>query len=255
MKKLILYFALIAVVINASSQNVVQGEYFIGSDPGFGQATRFAVSPESDINQTINIPHNLFPSPGYHFVFIRTMDENGKWGLTGKRVVEVDEIMNPMNEIRVEYFFDVDNGIGNNSFIQLNASNNSTWNFDIPFNQLPLAQTPNDILFLRVQNNSNGNWSLTSTIDSLNFTMVGIKELEEVGVSVFPNPFSDFIKITQKDKGRARFVLYDGSGRLMLDRVVEQTDKINTTGYTQGSYIVLVFTKNDKIYRSTLVKY
>src|ERR1035438_5583852 len=91
MKKAILCFVFIIFMINAYSQNVIQGEYFIDSDPGFGSATPFTISPQdTDITQAFTIPDSAFPNPGYHCVYFRTLDANGNWSITGRRIVEAD---------------------------------------------------------------------------------------------------------------------------------------------------------------------
>lgn len=257
MKKIIVLFAFIAIVINASSQNVIRGEYFIDADPGFGSATPFVISlPDSDITQAINIPYSAFPAPGYHYVYIRTMDANGSWNLTAKRIVEADDNPYSLNVIKVEYFFDVDNGFESNAFKQVTASGDSTWNFNIPFNQLPLTWTLNDTLFLRVQDSAGTSWSLTTMIDSLNFTMVGINELTEAtGVIIYPNPFVNEIMVSEKNNQKMRLALYSESGQLIFDKVIKHPTKINTELLAPGAYIIFVRTDDQKIYRSVVIKH
>ncbi|HKR05985.1 MAG TPA: T9SS type A sorting domain-containing protein [Bacteroidia bacterium] len=255
MKKIIFCFAFIAATLIAHSQNVIHGEYFIDSEPGFGNGTPFIITPDSDITQAISIPYSAFSNPGYHYVFMRTLDANGNWSITGRRRIEADENINSLSVIKVEYFFDVDNGFGNNSFVLVNPSTDSTWNFDIPYNQLPVTWTPNDTLFLRVQDSVKTNWSITTMIDSLNFTMVGINELAEVsGLSVYPNPFSNELTVTVKGKEKVQIAVLNEAGQVMSGCMVEQSAKINTEHYAAGTYTIYIWDKNHKRYGSKIIK-
>jgi hypothetical protein len=255
MKKIIFCFAFIAATLIARSQNIIHGEYFIDSEPGFGNATPFIITPDSDITQAISIPYSAFPNPGYHFVFMRTLDANGNWSLTARRRVEVDENINSLSVIKVEYFFDVDNGFGNNSFMMVTPSTDSTWNFDIPYNQLPLTWTPNDTLFLRVQDSIKTNWSITTMIDSLNFTMVGINELTEVsGLSVYPTPFSNELTVSVKDNEKVRIALLNEAGQVISEKMIERSAKINTEHYVAGVYTIWMWDKKHKCYGSRIIK-
>ena len=57
--------------------------------------------------------------------------------------------------IKVEYFFNVDNGFENNSFELLKASPENTWNFKNPFDMLPAEWKSNDTLSIRVLESTN----------------------------------------------------------------------------------------------------
>ncbi|MBS1645404.1 MAG: T9SS type A sorting domain-containing protein, partial [Bacteroidetes bacterium] len=61
---------------------IVAAEYFWDTDPGVGSGNPLAVSPQEDSiqeNYTIKTP---CLSPGMHYLYVRTKDEWGKWGLT-----------------------------------------------------------------------------------------------------------------------------------------------------------------------------
>ncbi len=256
MKKLILIFAFIVFNISAYSQNLIRGEYFIDSDPGFGRATGFEVAlPDSDLTHAITIPYESFLGTGYHNLFVRTQDSNGNWSQTTRNFVETDVNSDMPEVIRVEYFFGDDNGFGNNSFELLEASSDNTWNFIVPFDQLPKDWSANDTLSIRVQESVNNNWSQTTLIDSLNFVMVGINDLEEkTGVSVYPNPFSNEIGISSQNEDNLRLVLYNDLGILLLDRKVGRNDKINTQHFSPGVYLIVIYTDRQKLFGSKIVK-
>lgn len=257
MKKLIMLFAFAAIAINVLSQNVIRGEYFIDSDPGFGNATGFLTAlPDSDFTQVITISYTSFPGTGYHNVFLRTLDSNGKWSHTSRSFVEVDENSDLSEVIKVEYFFNNDNGFGNNPFVLIEATSDSSWNFNIPYDQLPTEWKANDTLSFRIQEGLNYNWSHTTLIDSLNFILVNIKELEEIsGVSVYPNPFSDEINISSKSINPMRFVLYNNVGQLIFDKQIEKSAVINTHFLTPGLYFFVFYSDKQKLFGTKIIKH
>jgi len=63
--------------------NIVKAEYFIDSDPGFGNAIELPINPALNITDQIHSltkPATL--TEGTHTFFVRTQDANGIWGLT-----------------------------------------------------------------------------------------------------------------------------------------------------------------------------
>lgn len=163
MKRYLLIIAMVTSVLLANAQNLVRGEYFVNTDPGYGHATNFLIaSPDSDITQTFNIPYSAFNGPGYHNVFFRILDENGRWSQTSRRFVEVGENVNPAGIVEVEYFFNVDNEFGNNTSVTLTASSDSTWSFTIPTAEIPVSWTNADAVYMRVKQTTDGKWSHTT---------------------------------------------------------------------------------------------
>jgi len=164
MKRVIFCVVFIFLLVSTRAQEIVQGEYFIGTDPGFGAATSFEINPTNeDITQAFNIPYSAFSGTGYHFVYFRTRDDNGNWSHTTRKLIDVGENTPFSNVIKVEYFFDVDNGFGSNSSLTLTAAADNTWHIDIPQEDVPAGWTSGDTLFLRVAD-SNGLWSHTTIL-------------------------------------------------------------------------------------------
>lgn len=254
MKTVIALIAFVAIAASAFSQNIIKGEYFIDTDPGFGNATGFTIAvPDSDFTQVLTIPYASFPSPGYHNLFMRAQDANGNWSQTCRSFIEVDD-NNKLEVVKVEYFFNADNGFENNSFILLDASVENIWDFNIPFNQLPAEWKANDTLFVRVQDKMKG-WSQTTILDSLNFVMVGIDNLEEItGVSIYPNPFSDEIHVSLRKDGILRMVLYNDRGQIIMDRKVEKSEVINTQLLATGVYVAVIYADKEKLYGTKIIK-
>ena len=108
MKKILLYGWLLFAASSAMAQNIVQAEYFIDTDLGFGKNSLvdFAATPSG----TFALPVNLVNvSPGYHRLFTRFKDSDGNWGFTSRRIIEVIPA-EPANLVSGEYFFDTDPG-------------------------------------------------------------------------------------------------------------------------------------------------
>lgn len=59
---------------------IVAGEYFLNTDPGFAEATSFTIEPGEDIEATFTIPGSNLPV-GDQNIFVRVQDEFGRWGM------------------------------------------------------------------------------------------------------------------------------------------------------------------------------
>ncbi len=118
MKKFIILLCFTGVSIASLSQNVVQAEYFIDIDAGFGNNTLINVTPSPDgtFPLTVNLSGFL---PGYHKLYIRTKDSDGKWSITTRRNVEVLASATKTTIVTGEYFIDTDPGFGNGTPITI----------------------------------------------------------------------------------------------------------------------------------------
>ena len=59
--------------------NLVQVEYFIDNDPGFGSGIPVSITAATDINETFNVDLSTVID-GLHKLYIRTKDDLGNWG-------------------------------------------------------------------------------------------------------------------------------------------------------------------------------
>ncbi len=139
--------------------SVANGEYFIDADSGFGLANPIIVSsPDSAILQNFSAATADLPV-GYHKLYGRFKDNLGKWSLTFRRNIEVYK--NDTNYVKnAEYFFKTDNGYGNGTTVKFaNPSVDGTFSFNIPLSAIPASA---DTLFIRVQDSTEGKWSITA---------------------------------------------------------------------------------------------
>ena len=146
---------------NAMAQNISRIEYFINSDPGFGNGTAITgFSPSPNIaNYAANINISA-AATGVNTIYFRALDANGSWSLTNSYPIYKTIVSVLPNIVRAEYFINTDPGFGNATPFSLPASNNIS-NQAETFN-ISSATVGVNILYVRVED-ANGNWSLTNT--------------------------------------------------------------------------------------------
>jgi hypothetical protein len=148
--------------IVSAAANLSKVEYFIDTDPGFGNATQITVpaSTTDFSNQVFNIdPTSL--STGLHVVYMRAQDANGAWSHTYKYVfVKADPIVSAaVNLSKVEYFIDTDPGFGNATQITVPASTTDFSNQVFNIDPTSLSTGLHSV-YMRAQD-ANGAWSHT----------------------------------------------------------------------------------------------
>ena len=138
--------------------SLVQAEYFFDTDPGLGNGQSVSFSSSDSVNLLSNIPTNGL-APGFHNLFVRVKNNNGKWSHYEGRmfyVVPPAELqVSQATLVKGEYFFDTDPGLGNGTGISFNMSDSINQSLSIPTTGLG---TGVHYVFLRVKND-NGKWS------------------------------------------------------------------------------------------------
>lgn len=159
MKILLLLAVSLITCIQSTAQNVVQAEYFLDVDAGFGSNTPVTLSnPQPDGTYNFNI--NLAGvSRGYHKLYIRVKDSNGKWSFTSRRNIEVTSSNSNKRIVGGEYFFDTDPGFNAATPITVDVQDLVVLqNFAATTNALPIGYHK---LYIRLKD-IDGNWSLTA---------------------------------------------------------------------------------------------
>lgn len=148
-------------VKDLSPDNVNKAEYFVDTDPGFGNASNVPVTAGANITN-VAIPIDISSlSMGVHHVYLRTKDINGTWGLTNHWLFFKD--MAQDNFQGGEYFFDTDPGFGNGTAIPFGGGLGTNIS-DFAF-AAPLTGLPNGLHYLFIRTKEvNGKWSLTNVI-------------------------------------------------------------------------------------------
>ncbi len=142
----------------AALANINRAEYYIDTDPGYGNATAVGITAGTNISdKAFNInPATL--SAGVHLVGIRARDAVGHWSLDNKWLfVKPAGAVNVPKLKLVEYYIDTDPGYGNAKAIPVAADTNAS-NISININPTTLS-TGAHLLGIRAKDAS-GHWSL-----------------------------------------------------------------------------------------------
>ena len=137
---------------------IVKAEYFINTDPGFGNAVNIPITAGltdlSNINFTI--PSGSLTA-GTDFLFVRTKNEKGQWSEVMMKQLENVPVVDAPSIVKAEYFINSDPGIGNGVSIPVTGGqiNLTNVNFTIPSASLTSGT---DFLYVRTQNEK-GQWS------------------------------------------------------------------------------------------------
>ena len=139
---------------------LVAGEWFVDSDPGMGNGTSFTLTQGDSVSMALSLDLTGV-APGFHNLFIRVVDANGRWSLYEGRSFYVVEPQTNDFEIQPlltagEWFIDTDPGIGNGTAFSFN-----------PADSVNMVIAPNignldpgvHYLFIRVKDEGN-RWSL-----------------------------------------------------------------------------------------------
>src|SRR5687768_15645316 len=180
LKRLLLFLFFLAGGITATAQNISKIEYYINTDPGFGNGINVPVTPGLDI--TANFEVNIAALPaGFHHLFVRSyvapyqvhhqpytvngdsLAEKGGWSVSTVKVF-YKEVFNSGNSVvpnivQGEYFADIDPGFGNGLPIPITPGDDLS-NVSFAFDITSLS-TGFHNLFVRFKN-ANGQWGAAS---------------------------------------------------------------------------------------------
>ncbi|MCU0368768.1 MAG: hypothetical protein MUF39_08050, partial [Cyclobacteriaceae bacterium] len=131
-------FYVVPPISNVQATNLTRAEYFIDTDPGFGNGTNLPITSGASINLAFTVPLNSL-TPGFHTLHVRTRDNTTRWTHAHiQTFYVVPPIMTPgvVNLTKAEYFFDTDPGQGNGTPITITSGNAQNNAFTIPLNGL-----------------------------------------------------------------------------------------------------------------------
>lgn len=144
-------------VKDIAAVNANKFEYFVDTDPGFGNATNVTITPGNNISN-LAIPVDISAlSKGFHTIYLRSKDDAGNWSLTNRWTFVKD--LTPANVNKAEYFVDTDPGFGNAINVLVTAGTNIA-NVAIPIDISSLSMGVHNI-YLRTKD-VNGTWGLTN---------------------------------------------------------------------------------------------
>lgn len=146
---------LVMVITCPATSQVTGAEYFIDSDPGYGNATFTSITSGTLVSKDIVVALSA-AAPGFHTLSIRARDAQGSWSHTYCHSFYVTAEP-PATIAATEYFVDTDPGTGNATIIPAALSGDSL-KYVIP---LPAYATGFHTLGLRSRDNT-GHWSQTT---------------------------------------------------------------------------------------------
>ncbi len=94
--------------------DIVEVEYFLNTDDGYGQGESISITPDS-ILHIMPLIDLSSATPGFNLLGVRAKDAGGHWGATHTHRFHIDDVMHaPLsNIVEIEYFFNnPDPGIG-----------------------------------------------------------------------------------------------------------------------------------------------
>lgn len=217
MKKILMATWLALAGLVAVAQNIVRMEYFLDNDAGIGRNTIVTVTPAADGSFPFTVALAGIQA-GKHVLSFRALDENGVWGETVRKVIEVLPNDGALTNRDAEYFFDNDPGFGN-GYALIYPSPDSANQISFNANLSGLAPGRHG-MFIRTHD-SYGRWSISA----------------RTVVEVLPND--------QPNKVIAGEYFFDndpgfGNGATMTispqDSVISQNYVVNVSGLSAGAH-------------------
>jgi len=153
--------------------NINRVEWFLDTDPGYGNATPLAITPATSIaNLAINIDLTSLQQ-GVHIVGIRSRDANGAWSLDNKWIFlkpYEGTAATPVPKVmRLEYYIDTDPGFGRGTPVTITAATTiASLVFDADISTVPNGSHKLGIRSL----DENGAWSLDNAVDFTGGTLI-----------------------------------------------------------------------------------
>ncbi|WP_276482472.1 MBG domain-containing protein [Paraflavitalea pollutisoli] len=148
---------------NGTVPNVVKGEYYFDTDPGFGAGINIPLTPGTDIANIAFTADVTSLTEGFHRLYLRFKDASGQWATTNNRTFYKDALLTvnntPANVVKLEYYIDTDPGFGNGTNVPVTPGtdlNNIT--FALNMDNVSIG---NHTLYVRALDDK-GRWSLTN---------------------------------------------------------------------------------------------
>ena len=203
------------------AQNIDRVEFFVDTDPGYGNATAATLPATAAPTLTgLSLPVPLAAlSTGFHSLFVRSR-AGGRWGHTNRRVLYVDNAPAPALATlsRVEFFVDTDPGFGLASSVTPIGTAATGLGFVVALGSLSLGFHN---LFIRTRD-ANGSWSQTQKrsifVDATNLAVLDPAAAE---ATLYPSPTAGTATLEVHGLNAVGVVpvdVLDGLGREVLHR-------------------------------------
>jgi len=221
--------------------NIVRFEYFIDNDPGFGLANNIPVVLGADITKTL-IANLGNLTQGNHTLFIRSLDNAGKWSLTAEEQFYFCSILP-----NVTISGPTSNVICLGSGITLNATGGQSYIWNTGATASSIQAYPNsDSLFSVIAIDALG------CSDTANFnvqvdlcTSMEQKQTIAGKIDFYPNPFNKFITIKSNDRINL-IEIYGLDGKLLFS-ATPTSNQLDLSFLPAGGYLIKALNSNQTI--------
>ena len=231
-----------------AAQNITAAEYFINTDPGFGNATVIPVTAALDINNTAVAVNTGSLTPATtNQLFLRTKNNEGFWSVISVKQFTVDITGDPVypappvaaqNITAAEYFINTDPGIGNGTVIPVAAALEIN-NIPVAVNSSSLTPATTNQLYLRTRNNE-GRWSITNVKE---FVVSITGDPAYAAAPTAPQNIVAAEYFTDTDPGIGSGIAISLSAAVNISNMAVA---INTVGLSNGLHSLFVRTKNNE---------
>lgn len=242
--------------------NVTSIEYFVDTDPGFGNGIAVAVTPALDLSNVVfnvdmtvlvNAPHNLY---------VRTKDASGKWSITNThsfvggtaplavRLLSFDALVEKDNTVKLKWVTAHEKDVS--SYLIERSSDASNWNYvgeKTPLTsnyagrreyELVDLEPGSGVVYYRL---SETDLKGKTTYAPIRFVKLGSDE--QAYTRVYPNPSDGRVVNISSDMfadGEVVITIVSADGKLCLQQIVNDQSKIVHTlsglNLADGSYFL-----------------
>jgi hypothetical protein len=115
----------------------------------------------------------------------------------------------------------------------------------------------NDNSIMMIGNTSSNDFDITNNNGSfdfwllkLNLTDLGIAEIQEPGLYIYPNPSKNTVNFSESVKN---LIIYDLNGKIVLTHI-DLALQLNISNLPEGNYIITSYTKEGKKFTQKLIK-
>lgn len=117
--------------------NIVDVEYFIDTDPGYGNGTSLGAFSSATLTLNPTIPTGGLPA-GFHVFYTRSLDSDGVWGNLESRsfYVSQSDLTSTATIVETRYYIDTDPGYGNGTLISITTGTTINVSTTIPTSAL-----------------------------------------------------------------------------------------------------------------------
>lgn len=95
----------------------------------------------------------------------------------------------------------------------------------------------------------------SSLSPNFTFVYVGLREIEEQEIVIYPNPAKDFVEIHFNSPTQTTVEIFDNTGRLLLRKeATQQKELISLRGWSAGVYSLIVKTDGRQVHKKLVVQ-